>query len=474
MMEINGPPPIILTPRQLQATIDAWQVGQIMQARVVKQASPQAVILQVNNQQLLAETNISLPAGQRLELIVAQLGDKPVLQARLVGNPPGAPQTTPQTGTAATTTSAARNAEGLPSQPNTTTGSPATARPQATQQAAINTILKQALPKQASMANLLANIAQLSQPGRSALLPTPVETIVKRLFQQLPAADKIGTPQQLKQAISNSGVFLENKLNKSSNDKTANTLKEALRQTLQAAETKADAGKPSPTGTDLKASLLRLLSAVQQTTRVTAPKGSPLQPDSATQTNLQPLPFTPPPLRGQLPQPQPKAEATLQQLGTLQLQLFELGRQTEAAVARTHLHQAASMPGGDQTVNTWALELPLRNGQQIDLFDMVIEEEKGGDREDQQAGHPWSITLAFDLAGLGPVYARLRLLNDKISTLFWADRPETTRLFNQHLNELMQRYRDNGLEPAELHCFQGPPPGSAGRNTPQIVLDVKA
>jgi hypothetical protein len=473
-MEINGPPPITLTPRQLQATIDAWQVGQIMQARVVKQASPQAVILQVNNQQLLAETNVSLPAGQRLELIVAQLGEKPVLQARLLGNPPGAPPTTPQAGTTAATASAARSTAEVPPQAVTATGSPATARPQAAPQAAINTILKQALPKQASMANLLANIAQLNQPGRAALLPAPVETIVKRLFQQLPAADKVSNPQQLKQAITNSGVFLENKLNKGSDDKTANALKEVLKQTLQAAETKPEASRPSATGTDLKASLLRLLSAVQQTSRVTAPKGSPLQPDSAAQTKLLPLPFTPPPLRGQLPQPQAKTEATLQQLGSLQLQLLELGRQTEAAVARTHLHQAASMPGGDQTVNTWALELPLRNGQQVDLFDMVIEEETGGDREDQQDGHPWSITLAFDLDGLGPVYARLRLLNDKISTLFWAERPETTRLFNQHLNELMQRYRDNGLEPAELHCFQGPPPGSSGHNTPQIVLDVKA
>lgn len=474
-MEINGPPPIALTPRQIQAAIGAWQIGQILQAQVIKQASPQAVILQVNSQPLLAETNISLAAGQRLELTVIQLGDQPVLQARLIASASAAPSRPPGNNpggnTAGSTLPSPRAADSPSAQAGVTDNRSAMASRQAANQIAINTLLKQALPKQASMAGLLANIALLNnQPGRIVPLPGAIESIVKQIYRQLPTADRVGNAQRLKQGVANSGIFLENKLSKGAADNTGGNLKQALQQTLQAGEKPAIA----TTGSDLKAGLLRLLSAVQQATRVaTTPQGSLMQPGGAP-VNLQPPPFTPPTLRGQPPQVQHKAEATMQQLGTLPLLLLELGRQTEAALARTQLHQAASLPGGEQTPNSWTFELPLRNGQQIDLFDIVIEEKKAREQDDGQEGHPWNITLAFDLDGLGPVYARLRLIKDKVSTLFWAERAETTLLFNRHLNELSQRYREAGLEADELRCFQGTPPGTAGRNAPHIVLDVKA
>lgn len=470
-MQINGPPPIVLTPRQFQAAIGAWRIGQILQAQVIKQASPQAAILQVNNQALLAETNISLAAGQRLELTVVQLGDKPVLQARLIASATAARPQENNSGstTAGTPPPSPRAADSPSAQAGVTDNRSAMAARQAASQTAIDILLKQALPKQASMAGLLANIALLNnQPGRVMPLPVPIESIVKQIYRQLPTANSAGNAQRLKQGVANSGIFLENKLSKDTPDKTSDTLRRGLQQTSQVVERPATA-----TGNDLKAGLLRLLSAIQQATRVAPPQGALMQPGGAP-ANLQPPPFTPPTLRGQPPQVQHKIEATVQQLGTLQSLLLELGRQTEAALARTQLHQAASLPGGEQTPNSWTFELPLRNGQQIDLFDIVIEEEKAHEQDDGQGGHPWSITLAFDLDGLGPVYAKLRLIRDKVSTLFWAERAETTRLFNRHLNELSQRYREAGLEADELRCFQGTPPGTARRGAPHIVLDVKA
>lgn len=444
-MEINGPPPTTMTPRQIRAAVNAWQIGQIMHARVVRQATPQAVLLQVDNQQLLAKTHVQLAAGQRLELTVTQLGDKPVLQARLLG--------------AAAPT-------------NLSTATPGRAdNSSATIQTAVNALLKQALPQQASMAGLLANLSQLnSQAGRLMPLPPAVEAIAKQLYRQLPTADKSGNVQQLKQNIANSGIFLESRLAKNAVDTGGMQLKQALQHTVQTGGEKPAPGAHSATAGDLKANLLRLLGAVQQAPRVSAPQASAFQSSAAAS---QPL-ATPPPLRGQAPQAQARAAATLQQLGTLQLLLQELGRQTEAALARTLLHQAASLPPGEQTPNSWAFELPLRNGQQIDIFDVVIEEDTAREQGEEDGNPPWSVTLAFNLNGLGPVYARLRLIKDKVSTLFWAENAHTSQLFKQHLADLSQRYRAAGLEPGELGCFQGTPPGTGERAAAQIVLDIKA
>lgn len=448
----------------------AWQIGQIMQARVVKQAGPQTLLLQVNNQRLLAESNVALSAGQRLELTVAQLGDKPVLQARLLS--PVATGASQAQGGQSAAPLPGRSGEvpvtqaGLPPNP-----SPKPA-PQASLQLAANILLKQALSRQSSMAGLLANIAALnSDAARSTPLPPAVEAIVKQLYANLPSAARIEQAQQLKQAVNNSGVFLENKLNQAVRGKPDMDMTRALQQSLQGPGDKPSA--VSVGGVDLKATLTRLLGAIQQVSRGAAAQGSPAQPGtSATQTP--PLPFAPPPLRGQAPQPQARAEASVQQLASLPLLLAELSQQGEAALSRIQLHQAASLPAAEPTANSWALELPIRHGGQVDLFDMVIEEETSQQQGDDDHGHPWSVTLAFDLNGLGPVYAKLRLNQDKVSTLFWAEHDETVRLFNQHLDELLQRYRDHGLETAELRCFQGPPPGAPGRNAPHVVLDVKA
>ena len=83
-----------------------------------------------------------------------------------------------------------------------------------------------------------------------------------------------------------------------------------------------------------------------------------------------------------------------------------------------------------------------------------------------------TISLAFDLDGLGPVYAKLKMIDNKISTTFWAKDTETTQLFNQNLDNLRQRYHQAGLESSELCCYPGTPPASPTSNLPHIVLDI--
>ena len=513
-MEINGPPPSIIKPTQLPNTINNWQVGQVLQATVVKQASPQSLILQVGNQQLQADTTVILPVGQKLELRVSQLGDKPILQARILG---------PSSQTANTSQTATPQTIAQPSQP-------------VAADVAINALLKQALPKQASMATLLANLAWLNQSAsKTAPIPPAVLNIAKQLIKQLPTKESSANAGQLKQNILNSGIFLESKLNKLASDKTAQTLRQTIKQSLpmqlgktapatavtpiektpqtlkqaitqslqlqlekiQTSTTTSLTNKTvqtlkqaftqslqMPTGekpasttastadistADLKLGLMRLLSAIQQSTRTTSTT-TPQTPVS--QASTQPLQFTRPPLRGNTPQPQPKTEANLAGLTNLPLLLLELGKQVESSLARTQLHQAASMPASEQSPTNLAFELPIRNNEQIDIFDIIINEEDKQNQEGKDGQQQWGISLAFDLEGLGPVHAKLRMIDNQVSTTFWAESLETTQLFNKHLENLRQRYHQAGLESSELCCYPGTPPMSTSSKLPHIVLDI--
>jgi len=456
-MEINRPSPNIIKPTSSPNAISNWQVGQILQATVVRQASPQSLILQIGNQQLQADTTVSLPAGQKLELRVSRLGDNPILQARilsptrLTSNPSQTAATTP------TTTQL--------SQPIAT-------------DVVINNILRQALPKQASMSTLLANLAWLNQSaGKTLPIPAAILDIAKQLFKQLPARDTINKTGQLKQDILNSGIFLENRLNKLASDRTAQTLKQTIKQSLQMQLSKIEGSTASSavdkTSADLKLGLFRLLAAIQQITKTDGTTTSQRPPTAQANSQL-PLPYTAPPLRGTTPQAQPNVKENLAGLSNLPLLLLELGKQVESALSRTQLHQAASLSVNEQNPTNLTFELPIRNNQHVDIFDVVITEEDKNNQAKKDCEQQWDISLAFDLDGLGPVHTKLRMINNKISTTFWAESAATTQLFNQNLENLRQRYHQAGLESSELCCYPGTPPEATSSTLPHIVLDINA
>lgn len=411
-MKINGAPPASLNLTASLSQLQNLRIGQLLQAVVIQQLARDTVLLQLLNTaaptaagqspvtlQLKAETPLPLVVGQRLQLEVSQLGDKPIL--KVLGQTP-----------------------------------------------AIEPLLKQALmqalPRQSGMAPLLANLSWISQQGATTPLPQAIQVLAKELFDKLPSRDKISSAEGLKQAIKNSGLFLES--------------------TMSSA---AQRGAAPATGNDLKGLLLRLLNAVQkesaQTTATTP---------SLTRPALTTTPPMPPAMPGGRPQPQGQTEATLATLNNSLALLQELGKQTEGSVARTQLHQLASLPTPDQNPLTWSFELPVRNQEKIDLFQFIVEEHKGGG--DEECKRRWSITIAFELEALGPMYARLQLESGKISTTFWADSFDTSALINQNLPELAQRYQQAGLESSELRCFQGQPPEAASTTLPRIMLDVKA
>jgi hypothetical protein len=106
----------------------------------------------------------------------------------------------------------------------------------------------------------------------------------------------------------------------------------------------------------------------------------------------------------------------------------------------------------------WLMELPIKHSDGVDVFDIRIQpdaEQQG--RSDKDPTHPWTVMLAFNLDGLGPVRAQISLFNGQISSYWWAEQVDTVQLFHQHLSFLENRLQHAGVPFQQLVCECGIP-----------------
>ncbi len=424
----------------------------------------QGAVLAVGRQQILARTNAPLQAGQNLKLEVVQPRSEPP-QLRILSEGsaqnhaeqalrillPRQSSLTPLLANLALlgrATPAPANTQGgsPPATATATTGNPPT------------------LPATgAASGSTQAGALNPGAVNAASALPRPITEQLQQWLRLLPNVAQASRPEGLKQALLDSGVFLEARLLTAASGTTPS---QAAAQLL---------------GQDLRAGLLRLAAALQQLRPAPpppgAPPGAPAQAAAASaagdQTSgVQPAPATPPPLRGVPPLPQAAAPASLAGLPPAEAGR-ELLQQVEGALARIQLHQLQSLPGSEAGRAVWAMELPLRHGQDIDLFGLRIERDA-----EHNAGTPaqrdtWSVTLAFDLGELGPVRARVSLYDGQISAQFWTEQPATRQRFEDHLATLHERLRNAGLQIGRLGCHSGMPP-DASPPPPSGLVNEKA
>jgi hypothetical protein len=172
-----------------------------------------------------------------------------------------------------------------------------------------------------------------------------------------------------------------------------------------------------------------------------------------------------------VPAPQAAAQATIDLVNRIGNLRTDLLQQTEAALARVQLHQLASQPREvERGLLEWLFELPVRRGDDIDLWSMRFVREQAEQRAQQRkAQHKWSVQLAFDLPGLGPVQAQVTLHGERVSTRFWAGREASLPLFRENLQSLQKMLGDAGLEVGELDCVPGPMPSGAA--APSLIRE---
>lgn len=374
--------------------VRAWTVGQILEATVVRQALDGTVTLRIGNQEMQARTGLALASDQPLTLQVAQSGTQVVLRILHASNTTALPQPA-QTRTAATP-----------------------------EQATLTQAWRQVLPRAGDLQPLLTETARLVQPpatGAPPPLPPALMQMLVRLQSSLPRPESLGTPDGLKQALTDSGIFLEPKL-------------------AQALLTHA----PPAVATDLKANLLQLVAQLRTQAGLAA--------DGANRPVMPPSP--------------PGIETPA---------VLPLLRHAEAALARIEHHQLALVNSGENTGPTALIaDLPVREQNWQGVLQLRIEDDRAGSGETDTARRAWSVWLRFDFEALGAVQARVALTGDAVSVGLWAERPATAALFNDRLAELGGALRHAGLVAGELHCETGLPVVATTSPAPDRLLDERA
>jgi hypothetical protein len=167
-------------------------------------------------------------------------------------------------------------------------------------------------------------------------------------------------------------------------------------------------------------------------------------------------------------------------------ELEHLLRLAAAAVSRLQSHQLSSLEQTGTTADgnlqsTWQLEIPMRNLQDIVPLQVKFQREqtpgkepseKRAEREPRQ--QLWRVELAFDMEPLGPLQVQAQLIQGRLSSQLWAERPYTASLIESHLSGLRERLVASGLNVGDLHCHLGTPPQGAHTRLEQRWVDETA
>lgn len=315
--------------------------------------------------------------------------------------------------------------EGAALQPPTP-ASPAASAP--AEPSALETAVSAAAATQGGLAGLLADLQAVLG---AQTLPEGVQAAIGQVLGAQLSIDPPPSADDLRQAVAQSGLFLESQL----------------------------AASDAPAEGDLKAALLSLGEALQAWSGEGAPAGA---------RNTAPAPPYPGgPLRGQ-----PAQASALPPDATLEMIAGRLIRQTAGAVSRQVLMQAASSPQSAAEGHSaqgardaqWLFELPLATpaGAAVAQFEIDRDGSQGKDDED---GSTWRASFSLDLTGVGPVHARVALRGGQVRVALWAEDAATLAQLEAHKADLAQALQDENLSPRVV-LFPGAPeakPASAGR-----------
>ncbi len=403
-MQIASPspllPPLSITLTGGREAAPAWSNGQVIDATVVEANGDGRVLLRALDQLVEARTLLPLEIGQRLKLVVDNQGGRTLL--RLV-EPTAEQQTVDnawrnalpkQLPLGGVLQALARLAQ-LAAPPERTAAAPAAPLPP-----------EHDLPTAQAAEAKPSSPASVSTPQLQKLVQLAVQ-----LLNRIATPQQLATPEGLKQALADSGLFLPNRL------------------------ARGDANVAQ----DFQGGLLRLLSLL----RTDAAPGAQ-HPATAREA------------RTELP---PEFRALL----------HDLTQQADGALARTRMHQLHNLANQNGAEPAWLVELPLRHPHGPEVLQLRIQREAGEKGNGRASG--WSVRLHFDDARHGTVDCAVTLAGHSVGVNFWTERPATAHLFTQRLDELRGRLQQVGLEVTRLQTAVGTAP-AAEPLVPSGLLNV--
>jgi len=129
-------------------------------------------------------------------------------------------------------------------------------------------------------------------------------------------------------------------------------------------------------------------------------------------------------------------------------------RQVESNLTHLQQTQLQNLNETQSARPTWLIELPIKDGQDIDLFELKInEEDSQNDTNDTKK--IWNVILKFNLQGLGEVKTHIKMVNDIISAQFISENAKTLSLFHDNFDLLRGRLNYSGLNIGNIECRKG-------------------
>jgi len=249
---------------------------------------------------------------------------------------------------------------------------------------------KQLLPRQQPLSRLFDKLVDSNAPSVKQSIPAIIRQEIQALLNRLPSVEHPRFVLQFGEALLQSGILSE-----------AHLIQGRLGNS------------------DIKLELLKLLALVE-----------PLIP------------------RQQLPRGQTSGQMEASNVPGAATPgvdfLIALHKQLDAALARIQLNQLSSLPREDPIRQTWQFELPIRQGDQIDLFRITVKREQASSGAEEAVS--WSLVLRMSFMRLGPMRIQLKLRGNAVSTLVWSENATTTELVMANRTTLQGALERVGLE----------------------------
>ena len=304
--------------------------------------------------------------------------------------------------------------------------------------------VKTGLPlNDATFTPLLKNISYIA--SRPSLRPSPlaaeVNATVRELFKNIPAPFNLKTATQVKTQLQNSGIFIESKIKNALFDTFGST----QAKTHSFFETKLHNNIKSVLENDLGVKLYRLANLIKSqnsiTTDLTKKTANPVNPQNIQNAAHQ---------TSKTVSEQPSLQNIIQREEAMQVFL----RQVESSLSHLQQTQLQNLNETQSGRPTWLMELPIKDGQDIDLFQFKINEEEVQSEQGERK-KVWNIVLQFNLNGLGEIKAHIKMQNDFISAHFFSEKSNTLSLFKENIEYLRSRLNYNGLNVGNIECTNG-------------------
>ena len=308
-------------------------------------------------------------------------------------------------------------------------------------------------------------------------VPEPVRQAAERLLALPPVLDDSISADDVKQALDRSGLFLEANLSAEVNGgsaapASADDLKAALvvlRNVVKSwLATDLPTMSESNGATGTSGALGRMAAQLSEDSGGSNGQGTQAAQNGARAQNLANPP--PPPYRGAPTAGQPATAPSI----SADMAPRDIGKvllsETDAALARQTLLQAASLPDhmaaslangsavrNDPSGPRWLFEVPFATPQGPAVAQFEIARD-GHNTPAAPTAVAWRARFSLDVEPIGPVHAQIALTGSRAAVTLWAERPETSAKLRDNAPELANALRQAELDPGDVLVRAGSPP----------------